>query len=414
MIEKLQTLIECDVWDENVALVNGEIMDFDFLLALGAKRKLQLSVADAHSLDFFASWHQSTEWTFGIWGYELKNSIENLTASKENPGEFPALTFFQPLTVIGIKGKEWTILKNESPFDQQRITDLINSATPSSAKPFDAIELEPKMDRETYLADVRALIEHIQQGDIYEVNYCQEFFAKKKIKQPYRLFTELYKKTTPPHAAYVQSGNTFLVCASPERYIAKKGQHVFSQPIKGTIKRGANKEEDALLKEELTNSQKEKSENVMIVDLVRNDLSKSAVKGSVKVDELFGIKSFKTVHHMVSTVSAELKEHTPFHQLLRDTFPMGSMTGAPKVRAMELIDEYEKFNRSWYSGSVGYIAPNGDADFNVIIRSLLINNKKSYVSLGVGSAITAQCSPEKEYDECLLKAAAIRRVLSGK
>lgn len=414
MIEKLQNLIDSDVWDENIALVNGEIMGYDFLLALGAKRKLQLSSASENSLDFFASWHQPTEWTFGIWGYELKNSIENLSSSKENPGEFPALNFFQPLCVIGIKGKSFEIIKNDSPFDNKRITDLISTEKSSSNQKPDQIELSPRIDRETYLSDVHALKEHIQKGDIYEVNYCQEFFAQKKIKQPFRLFTELYSLTTPPHAAYLQSGNMHLICSSPERFLAKKNKHVFSQPIKGTIKRGASKEEDLQLITELSNSEKEKSENVMIVDLVRNDLSKSAEKGSVKVDELFGVKSFKTVHHLVSTVSSELKDGVAFHQLIRDTFPMGSMTGAPKVRAMELIDQYEKFNRTWYSGSVGYIAPNGDADFNVIIRSLIVNNKKSYISLGVGSAITAQCSPEKEYDECLLKAAAVRKILSGK
>jgi len=414
MIDKLQSLIESDVWDENVALVNGEIMGYDFLLALGAKRKLQLSSASENSLDFFESWHVPTEWAFGIWGYELKNSVEKLTASHENPGEFPALNFFQPLCVIGLKGKEIEILKNDSPFDNNRITSLINTPQANLTKAKDVIELVPRITKENYLSDVRDLIDHIQKGDIYEVNYCQEFFAQKKIKAPYRVFTELFQLTTPPHAAYVQSGNMHLICSSPERFLAKKGNRLFSQPIKGTIKRGSNKEEDDQLKSDLFNSEKEKSENVMIVDLVRNDLSKSAVKGSVKVDELFGIKTFKTVHHMVSTISSEVRPDVSFTQIIRDTFPMGSMTGAPKVRAMELIDQFEKFNRTWYSGSVGYIAPNGDADFNVIIRSLLINNKKSYISLGVGSAITSQCNPEKEYDECLLKANAIRTLLSKK
>jgi para-aminobenzoate synthetase component 1 len=206
-------------------------------------------------------------------------------------------------------------------------------------------------------------------------------------------------------------GEQFLLSASPERFIKKVGKKIISQPIKGTARRGANEEEDKQIKHHLFNDPKERAENIMIVDLVRNDLSRTADKGSVIVEELCGIYTFPQVHQMISTVVSELREDVHFIEAIRQCFPMGSMTGAPKVRAMKLIEKYESTKRGLFSGAVGYITPEGDFDFNVVIRSILYNARNHYLSFMVGGAITMQAEAEKEYEECMLKAKAIMRVL---
>ncbi|MDC1244897.1 anthranilate synthase component I family protein, partial [Crocinitomicaceae bacterium] len=190
---------------------------------------------------------------------------------------------------------------------------------------------------------------------------------------------------------------------SPERFIKKNGSNLLAQPIKGTARRGENDTEDKFLFKSLRNDPKERAENIMIVDLMRNDLSKVAEKNSVKVDELCEIYSFETVHQMISTVSCKVKKQYSFVDILKATFPMGSMTGAPKIRAMELIEKYEDFKRGLYSGSVGYIAPNGDFDFNVIIRTMIHNKNLKTLSCSVGSAITIKSDAEKEFEECQIK-----------
>ena len=201
--------------------------------------------------------------------------------------------------------------------------------------------------------------------------------------------------------------------ATPERYIKKDGCKVISQPIKGTEKRSDNKKEDQQLALELSNDEKERSENIMIVDLVRNDLSRTAKKGSVKVKELCKIYTFDQVHQMISTVESKVKKSTNPIDIIETTFPMGSMTGAPKISAMQIIEELEETKRGLYSGAVGYISPKGNFDFNVVIRSILYNETKQYVSYSVGGAITAKSNPLKEYEECLVKAKAMRQVLEG-
>jgi para-aminobenzoate synthetase component 1 len=224
----------------------------------------------------------------------------------------------------------------------------------------------------------------------------------------------LLQKSPTPFASYFKYDHQYLLCASPERFIKKSGDKLFSQPIKGTIKRGVDEAEDAQLKNELLHSEKELAENLMIVDLVRNDLARSSKTGSVNVDELFGIYSFKQVHQMISTVSSIIKNDTHIIDAIKHAFPMGSMTGAPKIMAMELIEKYETTKRGLYSGAIGYIAPNGDFDFNVVIRSLQYNAATKYLSYEVGSAITFDSIAEQEHDECLLKAKAIMDVLGGK
>ena len=278
---------------------------------------------------------------------------------------------------------------------------------------FDGL-IKARVSRTEYIENVEAIKQHIQRGDIYEMNYCQEFYAESSELNTLEVFRALNHISNAPFSCYLKIGNCYLISASPERFIKKDGSHIISQPIKGTQRRSADKEEDARLKAELFENQKERSENVMIVDLVRNDLSRIAKKDSVKVDELFGVYTFDQVHHMISTISCELRKDKVLKDIFEATFPMGSMTGAPKIRAMELIEKFEQTKRGLYSGAVGYISPEGDFDFNVVIRSMQYNALNKYLSFMVGGAITIGSDAELEYEECLVKAKALFEVLEGK
>jgi para-aminobenzoate synthetase component 1 len=253
--------------------------------------------------------------------------------------------------------------------------------------------------------------EHLRLGDIYEMNLCMEFFAERVFVDPFSLFLNLTEVSPMPFSCFLKMGSRYLICASPERYLAKRGNTLISQPIKGTAPRGLTPVDDERLKNELLSSEKERSENVMIVDLVRNDLSRVAAPGSVSVDELCGLYSFPKVHQLISTVSCQVKEDSQPEDYLRASFPPGSMTGAPKISAMQLIEKYEKTNRGLFSGSVGYMLPDGDFDLNVVIRSIFYNAETGYLSFQVGGAVTLLSDPASEYEECMVKASAIARVL---
>ena len=257
------------------------------------------------------------------------------------------------------------------------------------------------------------LKEHIHYGDIYEINFCQEFSATVSGINPKELFAQLKKTSPTPFSAWFREANQYLLCASPERYIKKSGSLLFSQPIKGTCPRGSDEVEDRKNLEALLASEKEISENVMIVDLVRNDLSRIAAKGSVAVEECCAPYGFPQVYQLTSTVSCQLQPEIQFSDIVKSTFPMGSMTGAPKLRAMQLADTFETFQRGIYSGAVGYIAPNGDFDFNVVIRSFVYNEESKHLSYAVGGAITMLSEAEAEYDECLVKAQAMNKTLKA-
>jgi para-aminobenzoate synthetase component 1 len=256
------------------------------------------------------------------------------------------------------------------------------------------------------------MLEHIHRGDIYEANFCMEFYANNAVIEPLEIYQKLNNISKPPFATFYRNQHQYLLCASPERYIRKEANKIISQPIKGTAKRFTDSVLDENSKTELATNPKERSENIMIVDLVRNDLSHTANKGTVAVEELCGIYSFEQVHQMISTVVSTTDSSTSPIEILKTTFPMGSMTGAPKISAMKIIEELEETKRGLYSGAVGYFTPDNDFDFNVVIRSILYNAKEEYLSFSVGSAITSQSVPEMEYEECLLKAKAMFEVLS--
>jgi para-aminobenzoate synthetase component 1 len=346
------------------------------------------------------------EWLFGFISYDYKNEIEKYRPARENTVQIPVIVFVQPECVAELVENKLVVHKG---IWKNEYNDLLTEQGHNN----DHLYLAPVTSREEYDAAIAQIHRHIQRGDIYEINYCQEFSATGKLHDPYGVFQRLQEQTLAPHAAYVQYGSWHVLCASPERFVAKKGKRIFSQPIKGTMKRGDDFAEDEAQKTALLRSKKDHAENVMITDLVRNDLSRIAERGSVVVDELCRLYTFKTVHHLISTISANT-EVTDFVTILHALFPMGSMTGAPKISAVQIADQLEKTARGLYSGTIGYIDPNGDFDFNVVIRTAIYNSELELTTCHVGGAITSLSESGNEYDECLLKLKAIDQVLAQK
>ncbi|MFZ6050426.1 anthranilate synthase component I family protein [Halocola ammonii] len=392
---------------EKVMLLNSNSQDNRWMLALGEKRSVTLTADDQPFEKLEAFQKEKKSWLFGHLSYDLKNAVEDLSTKAASPLEFPDLHFFEPEIVVEHRDGELNF--HTGKIHRTEIEELLQS-TFNFEKEGEVI-LRNRISRKEYIESINRILKHIQLGDVYEMNFCQEFFAENVKIDPATVYHRLNGFSEAPFSAFYKLDDQFLISASPERFLKKEKNKIISQPIKGTTKRGKDEAEDSELREQLQNDPKERAENVMITDLVRNDLSRFAGKGSVKVDELCGIHSFKTVHQMISTVSCEVSEKVGLAKILRSTFPMGSMTGAPKVSSMQLIERYENMKRGLYSGSVGYITPDGDFDFNVVIRSLQFNSANHYLSAMVGGAITSGSIPEKEYEECLLKAEALRKAL---
>lgn len=372
---------------------------FDKLIAWGMISKFEFS-SNSQMEDLF-HWHsQINDWAFGHLNYELKSFTENITSPHKDPLEWSLASFFQPKHLLYKRrdSESWTLESSTL-----CAADIL-ALKPSAQKTNTSLEFQSLIPKEQYLRDVKSLMDEIQYGNIYEVNYCQTFEAK-GVLDPAAFFLKKNKEHQAPFSAFYKHFDQYAMSFSPERYLLKEGSNLITQPIKGTAPRHYNKEQDQHAKEGLLQSEKERAENVMIVDLVRNDLSRTAAKDSVKVEELFGLYSFNAVHQMISTISSQLNEEQyTWLDAITHSFPMGSMTGAPKYSAMKLIDQHEHFNRGLYSGSIGYIDPQGNFDFNVIIRTLLYHAQKELARVAVGSAITIHCNPESEYQECLLKA----------
>jgi para-aminobenzoate synthetase component 1 len=397
---------------------NKKYSSYDAVLAVDAFTSIQTDYYTA--FDKLKEYQATTnDWIFGYLTYDLKNDVENLKSNNFDGLEFPDLYFFQPKKLFFIKGKNVKIkylncIEDELEDDLKSIDSVQYCLLERSRKISDnPIKIKIRIHKDDYFNKVNTMLAHIHRGDIYEANFCQEFYAEDSTINPVETYNKLNKISKPPFATFLKLGDKYLLSASPERYIKKKGTTIISQPIKGTAKRSKNKTEDDVLRIQLMNDEKERSENIMIVDLVRNDLSKTAKKGSVKVKELCKIYSFEQVHQMVSTVVSKVKKAENPVDIIKTTFPMGSMTGAPKISAMKIIEELEETKRGLYSGAVGYFSPKGNFDFNVVIRSILYNQTKKYVSYSVGGAITAKSNPLKEYEECLIKAKAMREVLEN-
>lgn len=388
---------------------------FKALLAVDSLTSLRTDCANAfEKLEEYQS--LTPDWLFGYLTYDLKNDVEPLTSENHDGLQFPYLYFFQPKKLFlffesKVEIQYLTMVGEEISTDWATISNTKGSEFANLDSAEKPIKIKLRTSKDSYFEKVNSILNHIHRGDIYEANFCQEFYAEQAAIDPVKSFLHLNDISKPPFATFLKMSSHYLLSASPERYLKKTGRRLISQPIKGTARRLEDKQADAQMIEQLKNDPKERSENIMITDLVRNDLSRIAEKGSVQVDELCQIYTFQQVHQLVSTISCRVADGISNVQILKNTFPMGSMTGAPKISAMKIIETEEDTKRGLYSGTVGYFSPNGDFDFNVIIRSILYNASEAYVSYSVGGAITSQSSPENEYEECLLKAKAMREVL---
>lgn len=393
---------------------NSKYSSYDCILAVDAFTSLQTDYFNAFE-ELKVYQNTTKDWLFGYLSYDLKNDTERLISINKDGLHFPDLYFFQPKKIIFIKDHQLefhylNMCSDEMESDYQEIIHFEVDKEAISNE----IHIRQQISKSTYIEKVDKMLEHIQNGVIYEANFCMEFFAEETTINPVTTFESLNEISKAPFSSFFKNNKHFALSASPERYLKKTASTCISQPIKGTSKRFANKEEDELSKFNLANDPKERAENIMIVDLVRNDLSKTAEKDSVIVEELCQIYSFLQVHQMISTITSTLKPEFSAVDVLKTTFPMGSMTGAPKISAMQILEQLEDTKRGLYSGSIGYFTPESDFDFNVVIRSILYNETQNYVSFSVGSAITSKSEPEKEYEECLLKARAMRLVLNDK
>ena len=385
---------------------------YECIVAAGCTHSLSVQAGSAFKrLQEFIDTH--SDWIFGHLAYDLKNEIEVLQSSGFDGIQFPDLFFFVPQIILQLDESNLSVgslNKDHEEIYHQVITSESKSADTLSNQ----IDVRSRISKKKYIETINHLLNHIQRGDCYEINFCQEFYSEDTAIDPITTYKSLSDTSPNPYSAFYKLEDKYLLCASPERYLKKTGLNILSQPIKGTWQRNIESYEgDETNRRSLTSSTKDRSENVMVVDLVRNDLSKVCLEGSVKVDELFGVYEFPQLFQMISTVSGSLKPGISISEILKATFPMGSMTGAPKKKVMELIEKYEVTRRGIFSGTLGYISPEKDFDLNVVIRSILYNSSGRYLSFPAGSGITFYSDPEKEYEECLLKAMAIKKVLAG-
>ncbi|AYA36266.1 aminodeoxychorismate synthase component I [Hymenobacter oligotrophus] len=379
---------------------------FAQLLAVGTEA--DAAVDSLAELDAWMQQNATDAPCFGLLTYDLKNDIEPLLRSQHPDGlQWPELHFFRPSKWLRWHPNGTVEMHGCTEADLAEIDEQTLAAAPMAIVP----PLLPRLSQPDYLGAVQAVREDILNGEVYELNLCQEFYAEGVALSPVDAFLHLQQASPTPFAGFYKWHDRHLLCASPERFLRRDGSTLLSQPIKGTIRRGQTAKADDAQRQQLLHDEKERAENLMIVDLVRNDLSRVSRPGSVQVPELFGLYPFRHVWQMISTVQSQLQPGTTLAEVLRATFPMGSMTGAPKVRAMQLIEQYERARRGLYSGSIGYVWPNGDFDFNVVIRSLQYRADTGYLSFQVGSAITYDSDPQREYQECLLKAQAMLEVL---
>jgi para-aminobenzoate synthetase component 1 len=384
------------------------------LLAVGEKAKVQAQAGNAlQALEQFIK-AQSGQWIFGHLGFGLQQETENIKNihALKHMG-FDDLYFFVPEIVLQCSTDSLHIFAETEEVAKQSYKEICETPLAKNATQTRSITYLPCMTSDAYVEVVNTLKQHIKRGDCYEINFCQEFFANGVVIDPVELYDRLSKLSPNPFSCYYKVGGSHLACASPERYIMKQGSQIISQPIKGTAQRDLqNIVNDNKAKAALQASDKDQRENVMVVDLVRNDLAKVCERGTVQVKELFGVYSYPQVHQMISTIEGELRDDVSFIDIIRATFPMGSMTGAPKKRVLELINQYEVSPRGIFSGAVGYLHPSGNFDFNVVIRSIVYSENEKQLSFHVGGGITHYSVAESEYEECMWKAAAIQKVLA--
>ncbi len=388
----------------------SQINNYEAILALDSYSEIPYTRNNSlNKLDNFLK--NTQDWVFGYLSYDLKNELENLESKNIDSFDLPNLFFFQPkkIWLVSNSNVEALYLDGNQIDDDWTEINKINLSEKFSKS--NKIILKERLKKNQYQNKIKLLLDHIKRGDIYEANFCMEWFSQNANIIPSEVYIKLNEISKTPMSAFFKNKNLNLLSSSPERYIKRIKDRVVSQPIKGTSRRDQNDMVDSKLMNELEANIKERSENIMIVDLIRNDLSRFSIPGSVIVKELCKVYPFKQVHQMISTVESKIKSNLSSSEIIKHTFPMGSMTGAPKVKAMNIIEDLEVSARGLYSGALGYIKPSGDFDFNVVIRSLIYDTNTKYLSFHVGSAITSKSKILNEYDECLLKAEAMISVL---
>lgn len=353
----------------------------------------------------------------GYFSYDYGRERQGIVSGEEEIVHIPeaAVTFYDFFIIEDCQKKEIWLIADGITGDaaqmleeaEQRCKKIVQQGE-ERTKARAEIAVFPNFEKEEYKQAVADMIQYIIEGDIYIANMTQQLTIESK-KKPLDVFYDLRRANPSPFGGYLDYGKYQIICASPERFLQMKKGTVHTRPIKGTRKRGETPEEDRMMRDELQNSEKDKSELLMIVDLERNDLNRVCVPGSVKVTELFTVEEYATVFHLVSDIEGTLQEGKNIMDLLEAAFPGGSITGAPKYRAMEIIDELEHGKRNLYTGSIGYLTLDGDCDFNIVIRTAL--HKDGRYHLGVGGGITAESDLEFEYEETLQKAKAILEAL---
>ena len=400
----------CVILDSCEVLPQRDEKKYKLLVAFGGSRMVEPLCNKLQEL--FKLWKENPVWMFGVLGYNLKNEFDNLQSRNTLHFDWPDMSFFIPETILTIDWNNNMVIQGKG--HETLYTDILNfQYNPKNTVPLsiegelhsDFIELE---HRHT----IEQIKEEIRNGNVYELNLCSAFvYSGANMPDSFAIFNELTKESPTPFSAYLTMANKTVISASPERYLYKHGSRLVSQPIKGTRPRGNTLQEDESLKRDLATNIKDRAENVMIVDLVRNDLAHISIPGKVSVDELFGVYTYSNVHQMVSTISSEMEDHYNWSEAIRHSFPMGSMTGTPKISAMQWIEKFEISNREWYSGTLGYIDPDGNFDFNVLIRSIFYDKTKQKLAYFAGGAITIDSIPEAEYHEMMVKAKAIQTIL---
>jgi len=347
---------------------------------------------------------QSEGWILGVTGYDLKNYSENLSSENPKIAEVPDMYFMEPELLIEINNDKLHIIKGIE------IYDKISSAARSAEIEKVTFSLSPVISEEEYVTSVNRIKEKITAGDFYELNYSYPMVGSFE-GDPFELYNGMKKVNPVPFAAFVYTQQFSVCCSSPERFLKKTGLKILSEPIKGTSRRSDIPEIDLQYKQELLN-EKNRAENVMIVDLVRHDMSTVSKVGSVRVSKLFDLQTFDTVHQLISSVESVVEEDVHVVDIIKNCFPMGSMTGAPKIEVMKFIEQIECYRRGMYSGAIGYITPDGDFDFNVVIRSAIVHNNK--LVYPVGGAITSDSVPAAEWEETQVKAKSITDIIKNR
>lgn len=342
---------------------------------------------------------QKKRWLFGFLGYDLKNHTEGLESLNSPLTDVPDLYFMEPEILIKIENNEAEVLLGDFSVEMNSKNPL-----PGSIEN----ELGALIRKNEYIRNVKTIQKKIHNGDFYEMNYtfplCGSYMG-----DPFWLYSKMRDINPVPFGAFISDEKFSVCCASPERFLKKQGDSILSEPIKGTAARSQDSELDAINRKQLLN-EKNRAENLMIVDLVRHDLARVSKPGSVKVSNLYDVQTFGTVHQLISTVESIARDGIDLVDIIESCFPMGSMTGAPKIEVMKTTDEIEMYKRGIYSGAIGYITPDDDFDFNVVIRTAILQGDSLFYP--VGGAITSDSDPELEWEECMIKSRNLTEIFA--